>query len=269
VLRRVTWCHLCQPWHHPSRLGRIPRPGPASRTPVSWPNPVACPIGWRVGRTGPSGCRAKPRWNQKGTETGMFRPTWTARGPGDKQAGTPMREKGRHHRRAGGRRPGPKGGCTRPPPGPQCPDSDRAAGLTPDFLVVLDPHRLQVGVAEEEAAAGRTVSGVNLGRCFGQAERHEPLSLRAAHIRPDEEEVEPKRGHAIAPVEAAWDPRSGDRPVTVLSMIIPESHRDRGEPRATGPGELREPPPHNRTRYHLQNGGVGPRNARPAHRNNP
>src|SRR5262245_34783986 len=90
-------------------------------------------------------------------------------------------------------------GGTRPSPGPTGPKSGRTDGLTLGFRRVADPHQFQVGVLEEEPAAGRALAGVGVGRALGQAERHEPIGLRAANVGPDEEVVEFGRGHAASP----------------------------------------------------------------------
>jgi hypothetical protein len=71
------------------------------------------------------------------------------------------------------------------------------------FHRVLNPHQLQVGVAEKEPAAGRALARVSVGRALGQPERQEPLGLRAANVHKNEEVIELERGHITVPVKAA------------------------------------------------------------------
>ena len=100
----------------------------------------------------------------------------------DREVGGPVLPGGERDA-AGARLGGPltqaERGRTRAPPGPPRPDLGQGARLTLGFCRIVDPDQLQVGVAEEEPAAGGALAGVGVGRALGQAERGEPLGFRA------------------------------------------------------------------------------------------
>ena len=54
----------------------------------------------------------------------------------------------------------------------------------------VHPKQFQVSVAKEEATTGRALSGMTVGRAFGQPERRQTIRFRSANGNADEEMIE-------------------------------------------------------------------------------
>src|SRR6185295_2600769 len=78
----------------------------------------------------------------------------------------------------------------------------------PGLARVRHPEQLEVGVLEEEAAAGRALARMRVGRALGQAEPREARRLRRALRAADEDVIERVR-HGV-PVSSGARLARGD-----------------------------------------------------------